>query len=184
MSCGSDWCETCCICCSSAVRMCACVLTECPLVASACIVFEHSCASVDYMFVRTFVSTRSRATFMTLLALLVTDNCALRVSTPSLSHPPTCQEHRTSWTSISFCVNFLTQNENRKFVEDVNSCLFIIRGNKARVKENAYRVFVYYESIKRKLNKRLTLDCRCDTRLKAKAEGSTRLEYTGWCLCS
>ena len=32
---------------------------------------------------------------------------------------------------------------------------------------------VYYESIKRKLNKKLILDCRCDTRLKGKGEGST-----------
>jgi hypothetical protein len=35
--------------------------------------------------------------------------------------------------------------------------------------------FVYYESIKRKLNKRLILDCRCDVRLKVKDEGSTGL---------
>ena len=39
---------------------------------------------------------------------------------------------------------------------------------------------IYYESIKRKLNRRLVLECRCDERLKAKAEGSTRLTYTGW----
>jgi hypothetical protein len=40
---------------------------------------------------------------------------------------------------------------------------------------------VYYESIKQKLNQRLILDCWCDTRLKVKVEGSTRLTYTGWC---
>ena len=34
---------------------------------------------------------------------------------------------------------------------------------------------VYYESIKRELNKRLILECRCDERLKAKVEESTRL---------
>ena len=39
--------------------------------------------------------------------------------------------------------------------------------------------FVYYESIKRKLNKRLILECRCDERLKTRVEGSTRLGYTG-----
>ena len=39
---------------------------------------------------------------------------------------------------------------------------------------------VYYESIKRELNKRLIFECRCDARLKAKAEGPTRLTYTGW----
>ena len=40
--------------------------------------------------------------------------------------------------------------------------------------------FVYYESIKRELNKRLIFECRCDARLKAKAEGCTRLAYTMW----
>ena len=39
---------------------------------------------------------------------------------------------------------------------------------------------VSYDSIKRKLNRRLIYECRCDERLKAKAEGSTRLAYTGW----
>jgi hypothetical protein len=39
--------------------------------------------------------------------------------------------------------------------------------------------FVYYESIKRELNIRLMYECRCDERLRAKAEGSTRLAYTG-----
>ena len=40
--------------------------------------------------------------------------------------------------------------------------------------------FVYYESIKRKLNKRLKFDSRCDGRLKVEAEGCTRLTYTMW----
>ena len=35
----------------------------------------------------------------------------------------------------------------------------------------------YYESIKRELNKRLILGCRCDARIKAKAEGSARLAF-------
>ena len=35
------------------------------------------------------------------------------------------------------------------------------------------------KSTKRKLNRRLICECRCDERLKAKAEGSTRLAYTG-----
>ena len=38
---------------------------------------------------------------------------------------------------------------------------------------------VYYEVIKREINRRLIYECRCDERLKAKAEGSTRLSYTG-----
>ncbi len=42
--------------------------------------------------------------------------------------------------------------------------------------ENTYND-VYYESMKRELNKRLLLECRCDTRLKSKVEGSTRLTW-------
>ncbi len=38
--------------------------------------------------------------------------------------------------------------------------------------------FVYYETIKRELSKRLIYECRCDDRLKAKAERSKRLTYT------
>ncbi len=34
-------------------------------------------------------------------------------------------------------------------------------------------LFVYYETIKRELNKRLIFECRCAARLKAKAEGCT-----------
>ena len=36
-------------------------------------------------------------------------------------------------------------------------------------------LFVYYESIKRELNKRLIFDSRCDARLKGKPEGCTRV---------
>jgi hypothetical protein len=39
---------------------------------------------------------------------------------------------------------------------------------------------VYYESINRELIKRLIFDSRCDARLKAEAEGCTRLAYTMW----
>jgi hypothetical protein len=38
---------------------------------------------------------------------------------------------------------------------------------------------VYYELIKRELKRRPIHECRCDERLKTKAEGSTRLAYTG-----
>ena len=38
--------------------------------------------------------------------------------------------------------------------------------------------FVYYESIKQELNKRLIFESRCDARLKDKVEGCTRLAYT------
>jgi hypothetical protein len=39
---------------------------------------------------------------------------------------------------------------------------------------------VYYESMNRELKTRPIYDCRCDERLKTKAEESTRLTYTGW----
>ena len=38
---------------------------------------------------------------------------------------------------------------------------------------------VDYESMKRKLKTRPLYECRCDERLKTKAEESTRLTYTG-----
>jgi hypothetical protein len=41
--------------------------------------------------------------------------------------------------------------------------------------------YVYYETIKREINKRLLYECRCDEGLKGKAEGSTRLTYTELC---
>jgi hypothetical protein len=40
-------------------------------------------------------------------------------------------------------------------------------------------IFLYYESIKRDLKTRPINECRCDERLKAKVEESTRLTYTG-----
>ena len=45
-------------------------------------------------------------------------------------------------------------------------------------------LFVYYETIKREVNKRLIYECRCDERLKAKAEGSTCLASTIFLLIS
>ncbi len=39
---------------------------------------------------------------------------------------------------------------------------------------------VYYEVIKREVNRRMIYECRCDERLKVKVEGSTRLTYTGF----
>ena len=40
-------------------------------------------------------------------------------------------------------------------------------------------MFVYDESIKRELNTRPIYECRCDERLKTKAEEFTLLTYTG-----
>jgi hypothetical protein len=42
-------------------------------------------------------------------------------------------------------------------------------------------VIVYYETIKREINTRLIYECRCDERLKAKVERSTRVTYTVLC---
>ncbi len=42
------------------------------------------------------------------------------------------------------------------------------------------KIFVYHETIKRDLNRRLIYECRCGERQKAKTEGSTRLTYTGF----
>jgi hypothetical protein len=42
-------------------------------------------------------------------------------------------------------------------------------------------IFVYYEVIKRELLRRRINQCRRDGRLQTKAEGSTRLAYTGLC---
>ena len=42
---------------------------------------------------------------------------------------------------------------------------------------DVYKV-VYYQSIKRELKTRPIYECRCDERLKTKAEESTRLAYT------
>ncbi len=39
--------------------------------------------------------------------------------------------------------------------------------------------FVYVEEMKRELKRILVYECRCNEGLKAKAEGSTRLAYTG-----
>ncbi len=38
---------------------------------------------------------------------------------------------------------------------------------------------LYYETIKREVKTRPMNECRCDERLKSKAEESTRLVYTG-----
>ena len=51
-------------------------------------------------------------------------------------------------------------------------CLLLIN------QQSLFCLFVYYESIKRELNKRLIFDSRCDTRLKTKDEGCKRLAYT------
>jgi hypothetical protein len=67
--------------------------------------------------------------------------------------------------------------------------LFIINGESERYKEDQYircderlknkKIVVYYESIKREINRRLIYECRrCDERLIVKTEGSTRLTYT------
>jgi hypothetical protein len=52
-------------------------------------------------------------------------------------------------------------------------------GNFQEQRNGQQGIVVYCEARKRELNRRLINECRCDERLKAKAEGSTRLAYTG-----
>jgi hypothetical protein len=47
-----------------------------------------------------------------------------------------------------------------------------------RVTGKQSALFVYYVSMKRELKTRPMYECRCDERLKTKAEESTRLAYT------
>jgi hypothetical protein len=51
--------------------------------------------------------------------------------------------------------------------------------NRRDLNDSYKYTFVSYETIKRKINKRLINECRCDERLKSTVEGSTRLTYTG-----
>jgi hypothetical protein len=44
---------------------------------------------------------------------------------------------------------------------------------------NSIFLFVYYETINRELHRRHIYECRCDERLKTKAEGFTRRSYAG-----
>ncbi len=49
----------------------------------------------------------------------------------------------------------------------------------AKSHSKEYMRLVYYESRKREVKGRPVYECRCDERLKTKAEKSTRLAYTG-----
>jgi hypothetical protein len=49
------------------------------------------------------------------------------------------------------------------------------------VDDTLFSEFVYDEEIKRESKRRPIYECRCDERLKGKAEGPTRLGYTGLC---
>ena len=73
-----------------------------------------------------------------------------------------------------------------KSITYLQNILFIINGESERYKEDQYircderlknkKIVVYYESIKREINRRLIYECRrCDERLIVKTEGSTRL---------
>jgi hypothetical protein len=55
-------------------------------------------------------------------------------------------------------------------------CLFPFVSGSRRLTSGA--LFVYYEEIKRELKRILIHEYRCNERLKAKTEGSTRLAYT------
>jgi hypothetical protein len=45
-------------------------------------------------------------------------------------------------------------------------------------REDKIKMLVYYEEIKRDLNRILIYECRCDERRKAKDDDSIRLAYT------
>ena len=61
--------------------------------------------------------------------------------------------------------------KTRKSVTHWGKCNTLFLGGQDRI--------VYYESRKRDLKTRPIYECRCDERLQAKAEKSTRLAYTG-----
>jgi hypothetical protein len=56
---------------------------------------------------------------------------------------------------------------------------FICSRIKKRRDTRLFDFLFFYEKMKRDLNRILIYKCRCDERLRAKSEGSTRLVYTG-----
>ncbi len=66
--------------------------------------------------------------------------------------------------------------------DDLQVCISVVSGWEGSPPGREFlfleEVSVYYEWIKREINKRLIFECRCDTRLKGKGEGSTHLTYT------
>ena len=56
-------------------------------------------------------------------------------------------------------------------------CVYVSLRQNTDEKKNL-QVFVYYESIKRDLKIKPISECRCDERLKTKAEEFTRLSQT------
>ena len=54
------------------------------------------------------------------------------------------------------------------------------RTSEVKVRPEIMNPLVYYESINRELQTRPIYECRCDERLKTKAEESTRLTSTGF----
>ena len=56
---------------------------------------------------------------------------------------------------------------------------FLFLGKKHRTQPFGKSLLFYYESIKRELRRSPIYECRCEERLKTKAEGSTHLTYTG-----
>ena len=66
------------------------------------------------------------------------------------------------------------------FIRDRFSNFFLSNRTSKVVAVEGVTTLVYYEVIKREVNRRLIYECRCDERLKVKVEGSTRLTYTGF----
>ena len=69
----------------------------------------------------------------------------------------------------------------QQFSDVVNSCLLLSLNsiNVSLLLIHGILIFVCYEETKRELKRKLIYECRCHERLKAQAEGSTRLTYTG-----
>jgi hypothetical protein len=55
-----------------------------------------------------------------------------------------------------------------------------LNGDDSTIFDKTVTTVVYYEGIKRELQRRPKYECRCDERLITKSEGSTRLTYTGF----
>ena len=67
---------------------------------------------------------------------------------------------------------------SRKSINRKNYLRSQSQGSYPRNDDDFITTVVYYETIKRDLNRRLIYECRCDERLKSKDEESTRLVYT------
>jgi hypothetical protein len=76
-----------------------------------------------------------------------------------------------------FCVD-LNASRILGYTGRNNSKTSRVQWSRRRHEVSTFKVVVYYESMKREVKTRPLYECRCDERLKTKAEESTRLTYT------